>query len=91
MRGRTTIIIAHRLSTIALAERIVVLDAGSIDADGDHESLLVENAIYREIHEHGLVDRTFVDLDGDRVLTKVDEDDERAIAAAARERRGRLG
>ena len=91
MRGRTTIIIAHRLSTIALAERIVVLDAGRIDADGDHESLLVENAIYREIHEHGLVDRTFVDLDGDRVLTSVDEDDQRAISAAARERRGRLG
>ena len=81
MRGRTTIIIAHRSSTIALAERIVVLDEGRIDADGDHESLLAENAIYREIHDHGLVDRTFVDLDGDRVLTHVDEDDERAVAA----------
>ena len=67
MRGRTTIIIAHRLSTVALAERIVVLDAGRIDADGDHESLLVENAIYQGRSTSTVVDRTFVDLDGDEV------------------------
>jgi ABC-type multidrug transport system fused ATPase/permease subunit len=91
MQGRTTIIIAHRLSTIALAERIVVLDQGRIAADGDHEHLLAESPVYRQIHEHGLVDRTYVDLDGDRVLLGLDEDDRRALTAAAQERKGRLG
>jgi len=91
MAGRTTIIIAHRLSTIALADRIVVLDQGRIVADGDHEQLLEASPVYRQIHEHGLVDRTYVDLDGDNVPTVVDDDDRRALAAASRERKGRLG
>jgi ABC-type multidrug transport system fused ATPase/permease subunit len=55
MRGRTTIIIAHRLSTIALADEIVVLDRGRIAARGSQVELLATNAVYREIHEHGLL------------------------------------
>jgi ATP-binding cassette subfamily B protein len=65
MKGRTTLIIAHRLSTISLAERIVVLEAGRIVAQGTHADLIEESDVYRQIHSHGLVDRTFVDLDGD--------------------------
>jgi ATP-binding cassette subfamily B protein len=67
MRGRTTIIVAHRLSTIALADEVVVLDWGRVAARGDHASLLERSPIYGEIWRHGLVDRTFVDLDDDRV------------------------
>jgi ATP-binding cassette subfamily B protein len=61
MRGRTTIIIAHRLSTIALADEIVVLDGGRIAARGDHDDLIATSAVYREIYEHGLLERVFTE------------------------------
>jgi ATP-binding cassette subfamily B protein len=54
-RDRTTIIIAHRLSTIALADEIVVLDGGRIAARGTQTDLLEESPLFREIHEHGLL------------------------------------
>jgi ATP-binding cassette subfamily B protein len=55
MRDRTTIIIAHRLSTIALADEIVVLEHGRIAARGTQTELLEESPLFREIHEHGLL------------------------------------
>ena len=61
MKGRTTIIIAHRLSTISLADELVVLDGGSIAGRGTDEELLQTNAVYRDIHEHGLLEREFAD------------------------------
>jgi ABC-type multidrug transport system fused ATPase/permease subunit len=60
MAGRTTFVIAHRLSTIALADEIVVLDRGRILAHGDHEQLLEESELYREIVEKGLPDQVFL-------------------------------
>ena len=68
MRDRTTIIIAHRLSTISLAERVVVMDRGRIVADGSHAELAETSELYSRIRTHGLLDRTFVDLDGDRYV-----------------------
>jgi ATP-binding cassette subfamily B protein len=61
MRDRTTLIIAHRLSTIALADEIVVLDEGRIAARGTHDELLETTAVYRDIYEHGLLERQFAD------------------------------
>jgi ABC-type multidrug transport system fused ATPase/permease subunit len=61
MRNRTTLIIAHRLSTIALADEIVVLDQGRIAARGEHEELLETSTVYRDIYEHGLLERRFAD------------------------------
>jgi ATP-binding cassette subfamily B protein len=55
MRDRTTIIIAHRLSTIALADEVVVLDGGRITARGTQAELLATSPVFREIHEHGLL------------------------------------
>jgi ABC-type multidrug transport system fused ATPase/permease subunit len=55
MRDRTTIIIAHRLSTIALADEVVVLDDGRIAARGTQAELLETSSVFREIHEHGLL------------------------------------
>ena len=61
MRNRTTLIIAHRLSTIALADEIVVLHDGRIVARGNHDALVTTNSVYREIYEHGLLERQFAD------------------------------
>ena len=61
MKSRTTVIIAHRLSTIALADEIVVLDAGRIAARGTSDDLLETSAVYRDIYEHGLLERQFAD------------------------------
>ena len=61
MKGRTTIIIAHRLSTISLADELVVLDGGRIVGRGTDEELLKTNPVYRDIHEHGLLEREFAE------------------------------
>ena len=65
MRDRTTLIIAHRLSTISMADTVVVLEGGRIVARGQHASLIEQSSVYREIYRHGLVERTFVQLDPD--------------------------
>jgi ABC-type multidrug transport system fused ATPase/permease subunit len=57
MRDRTTIIIAHRLSTIALADEVVVLEAGRVVARGTHAELSQTSGVYREIQEHGRLER----------------------------------
>jgi ABC-type multidrug transport system fused ATPase/permease subunit len=61
MRGRTTIIIAHRLSTIALADEVVVLHDGRVAARGAHSDLVLANDVYREIYEHGQLERVFTE------------------------------
>ncbi len=61
MKDRTTIIIAHRLSTISLADELVVLDGGRIVGRGTDEELLQTNPVYRDIHEHGLLEREFAE------------------------------
>ena len=61
MKGRTTIIIAHRLSTISLADELVVLDGGRVVGRGTDEELLGTNAVFRDIYEHGLLEREFAE------------------------------
>ncbi len=60
MAGRTTFVIAHRLSTITLADEIVVLENGRIAARGDHDQLLEQSDLYREIVEKGMPDQVFL-------------------------------
>src|SRR3954470_4861001 len=78
MSGRTTLIIAHRLSTIALADEIVVVDDGRIVARGAHDEVLETSSVYREIYEHGLLERQFADAVEARAL--VEEPEEAEVA-----------
>jgi ATP-binding cassette subfamily B protein len=50
---RTTIVIAHRLSTIALADRVVLLEHGSVVASGTHAELLATEPRYAAILASG--------------------------------------
>ena len=51
MTGRTVIVIAHRISTIRRADKIVVLDPGSIVEIGSHEELIHHGGIDQRLHE----------------------------------------
>jgi ATP-binding cassette subfamily B protein/subfamily B ATP-binding cassette protein MsbA len=51
MRNRTTFVITHRLNTLEVADRIVVVDSGRIEAVGRHAELLHNCSIYQRLHE----------------------------------------
>jgi subfamily B ATP-binding cassette protein MsbA len=50
MAGRTTIVIAHRLSTVRHADKIVVLDDGTVREIGQHEALIAQRGVYWRLH-----------------------------------------
>lgn len=51
-KGRTTIIIAHRLSTVRDADKIIVMDQGTVVAEGTHEELLKTSSHYNTLISH---------------------------------------
>ena len=51
MSGRTVFVIAHRLSTVRRADRIVVIENGTIAETGAHEDLMKEFGTYRRLYE----------------------------------------
>jgi len=62
--GRTVFVIAHRLSTVRHADRIMVLENGTIADIGTHEDLLTKLGTYRRLY-----DLQFVDIDSNAVRT----------------------
>ncbi len=51
MKGKTCFVIAHRLSTVRHADRILVMQNGSIAEMGTHEELLAKNGLYRRLYQ----------------------------------------
>lgn len=49
--GTTKIIIAQRISSVMDADRIIVMEEGTINGMGTHDELLAANAIYKEVYE----------------------------------------
>jgi subfamily B ATP-binding cassette protein MsbA len=56
MAGRTVFVIAHRLSTVRRADRIVVLERGTIAEEGSHEQLLNRLGTYKRLYDLQFVD-----------------------------------
>jgi ATP-binding cassette subfamily B protein len=49
--GKTAILISHRFSSVRMADRILVLADGSIEASGTHDELLAQSGRYSELFE----------------------------------------
>ena len=51
LKGRTSFVIAHRLSTIRNADRIMIVDEGTILESGNHDELIKKKGIYYNLYE----------------------------------------
>lgn len=51
MSGRTAILISHRVSTLRLADRIYVIENGSLAEQGTHDQLLAHGGYYADLYE----------------------------------------
>lgn len=49
MQNRTSLVIAHRLATVKNMDRIIVMDSGSVIAEGRHEDLLKQSTLYANL------------------------------------------
>ena len=55
MRGRTSFVVAHRLSTIRNADQIIVMNAGKIIEQGNHDTLMAQNGFYSQLYSSQFV------------------------------------
>ena len=51
--GRTLLIVAHRLQTVRTADRILVLRDGALEGEGDHDTLMRADGVYRHMVSAG--------------------------------------
>ena len=52
MQHRTTLVIAHRLASIEDADKIVLMDGGTVIEQGNHQQLLTQNGRYAQLVEY---------------------------------------
>jgi ATP-binding cassette, subfamily B, multidrug efflux pump len=57
MRGKTSVIISHRVSTVKNASHIIVLDAGAIVEEGNHEQLMDRHGYYYTLYRKQLMEK----------------------------------
>ncbi|MDM7255095.1 MAG: ABC transporter ATP-binding protein, partial [Paracoccus sp. (in: a-proteobacteria)] len=50
-QGKTAVLISHRFSSVRMADRILVLENGRVEASGSHEALLAQGGRYRELFD----------------------------------------
>ena len=55
MKGRTSFVVAHRLSTIRNADQIIVMNAGKIIEQGNHDTLMKQNGFYSKLYNSQFV------------------------------------
>ena len=55
MKGRTSFVVAHRLSTIRNADQIIVMNAGKIIEQGNHDTLMAQNGFYSQLYNSQFV------------------------------------
>jgi subfamily B ATP-binding cassette protein MsbA len=70
MSGRTVFVIAHRLSTVRRADRIVVIENGTIADIGRHEELMKKLGTYRRLYELQFADADSAVTDAPKVVAE---------------------
>ena len=55
--GKTNLIIAHRISTIQDADKIIVIDGGTIAEMGTHDQLVEQGGIYADMYNRQLLEK----------------------------------
>jgi ATP-binding cassette subfamily B protein len=56
MQGRTSILVSHRVSTVRHADKIIVLQNGSIAEEGTHQALIDKKGIYFDLYRKQLLE-----------------------------------
>lgn len=69
MQGRTTLVVSNRVSTLRRANRIIVLQQGSVTAQGTHTELLSTSPYYRHLAELQFAEAATAGENGDDVVS----------------------
>lgn len=56
MKGKTCLLISHRISTVKMADKIIVLDNGTIAEEGNHQELMNLKGIYFDLYQKQLTE-----------------------------------
>jgi ATP-binding cassette subfamily B multidrug efflux pump len=56
MKGKTCLLISHRISTVKMADKIIVLDNGTIAEQGNHTELMNSKGIYFDLYQKQLME-----------------------------------